>query len=115
MIRSVLENKFLPALGCAALALALVFAGCSSSTTPPLSAFQPEIANNPDNFQFQATGVTNVSTTVIYFWSNSGTKAKVNQSSAITGGAADVVLLEGRPCAKQGRRHRPNPRLERGV
>ena len=26
---------------------------------------------------------------------------------------ADVVLLEGRPCAKVGRRYRPNPRLER--
>ena len=26
---------------------------------------------------------------------------------------ADVVLLEGRPCAKEGRQHRPNPRLER--
>jgi nicotinate phosphoribosyltransferase len=26
---------------------------------------------------------------------------------------ADVVLLEGRPCAKVGRQYRPNPRLER--
>ncbi|HEV2771091.1 MAG TPA: quinolinate phosphoribosyl transferase [Solirubrobacteraceae bacterium] len=26
---------------------------------------------------------------------------------------ADVVLVEGRPCAKVGRRYRPNPRLER--
>ncbi|MBM3148132.1 MAG: quinolinate phosphoribosyl transferase, partial [Actinobacteria bacterium] len=26
---------------------------------------------------------------------------------------ADVVLVEGRPCAKQGRRHRPDPRLAR--
>jgi nicotinate phosphoribosyltransferase len=26
---------------------------------------------------------------------------------------ADVVLVEGRPCAKVGREHRPNPRLER--
>jgi nicotinate phosphoribosyltransferase len=26
---------------------------------------------------------------------------------------ADVVLLEGKPCAKAGRRYRPNPRLER--
>ncbi len=26
---------------------------------------------------------------------------------------ADVVLLRGRPCAKAGRRYRPNPRLER--
>src|SRR3954470_654906 len=25
---------------------------------------------------------------------------------------ADVVLVDGRPCAKVGRRHRPNPRLE---
>jgi nicotinate phosphoribosyltransferase len=28
---------------------------------------------------------------------------------------ADVVLLEGRPCAKAGRRYSPNPRLERVV
>ncbi|HZE76505.1 MAG TPA: hypothetical protein VE091_14425 [Gemmatimonadales bacterium] len=26
---------------------------------------------------------------------------------------ADVVLLDGRPCAKVGREYRPNPRLER--
>jgi nicotinate phosphoribosyltransferase len=26
---------------------------------------------------------------------------------------ADAVLLDGRPCAKRGRRYRPNPRLER--
>jgi nicotinate phosphoribosyltransferase len=26
---------------------------------------------------------------------------------------ADIVLVDGRPCAKVGRRHRPNPRLER--
>jgi nicotinate phosphoribosyltransferase len=26
---------------------------------------------------------------------------------------ADVVLVDGQPCAKVGRRHRPNPRLER--
>jgi nicotinate phosphoribosyltransferase len=26
---------------------------------------------------------------------------------------ADVVLLDGRPCAKAGRKHRPNPRLSR--
>jgi nicotinate phosphoribosyltransferase len=26
---------------------------------------------------------------------------------------ADIVVVDGRPCAKVGRRHRPNPRLER--
>jgi nicotinate phosphoribosyltransferase len=37
-------------------------------------------------------------------------------SSLLRGGndyTADVVLLEGRPCAKVGREYRPNPRLER--
>jgi nicotinate phosphoribosyltransferase len=37
-------------------------------------------------------------------------------SSLLRGNAdftADVVLLEGLPCAKVGRRYRPNPRLER--
>jgi nicotinate phosphoribosyltransferase len=28
---------------------------------------------------------------------------------------ADVVLVEGKPCAKVGRGHRPNPRLERVI
>ena len=26
---------------------------------------------------------------------------------------ADIVMLDGRPCSKVGRRHRPNPRLEK--
>ena len=26
---------------------------------------------------------------------------------------ADVVVVNGQPCAKVGREHRPNPRLER--
>jgi len=37
-------------------------------------------------------------------------------SSLLRGNAdftADVVQLEGRPCAKVGRSRRPNPRLER--
>lgn len=28
---------------------------------------------------------------------------------------ADVVMVDGRPCAKAGRQHRPNPRLERVI
>lgn len=65
--------------------------GCSSSSNP-LAAFQPEIANNPDSFQFQATGISNVSTTVDYVWQNSGQRVTINQSSAITGGSATVKL-----------------------
>jgi hypothetical protein len=76
-------------VGVAALSLS---SGCSSSSNP-LAAFQPEIRNNPDSFEFQATGITNVSTTVEYLWQNSGSRATINQSSAITGGSAVVQLF----------------------
>ena len=76
---------------CAIVAGALFLAGCSDD---PLSPFQPEIGNNADNFQFQATAVQNVTTTAVYLWNNTGTRAKVNHSSAITDGAAGVVLRD---------------------
>jgi hypothetical protein len=66
--------------------------GCSSSSNP-LAAFQPEIANNPDSFQFQVTGASNVTTTVDYVWQNSGSRATINQSSAVTGGSATLTLF----------------------
>jgi hypothetical protein len=75
----------------AALALSAMM-GCSSSSNP-LAAFQPEIRNNADSFEFQATGITNVTTTVEYFWQNSGTRATINQSSAVTGGSAVVTIF----------------------
>ena len=69
---------------------ALVLLACSDSLAP----FQPEIANNPDNFQFQATGLTGVTTTVQYTWQNSGAQATVNHSSAITGGSATLTIRD---------------------
>ncbi len=68
-----------------------LFAACSGSGTAPLSPFQPQINNAPDNFQFQATGVTNVTTTVTYTWQNSGTGASVNQATTVTAGSATVT------------------------
>ena len=70
--------------------------GCSSDTpaSSPLSAFQPQIASNTDNFQFQVTAATNVTATVTYPWQNTGKSASVNQSSAITGGSAVVTLFD---------------------
>ena len=67
--------------------------GCGSDNT--LSPqFQPEITNNTDNFQFQATGVTHVSQTLTYTWSNTGTAANVDQSCAITQGSATVQIRD---------------------
>lgn len=74
----------------------LIIVGCSSSSNPtnPLAAFQPQISNSPDDFQFQATGVTNVSATVNYSWSNSGTQGTVNHSSTVDSGSATVYVYD---------------------
>jgi hypothetical protein len=68
--------------------------GCSSSSTGPLAPFQPQINNIADNFQFQATGVTNVTWTYTYTWSNSGDSATVTQSTTVTGGSAVLTILD---------------------
>ena len=79
----------------AALLLVAVVLGCGGSNpAAPLSAFQPQIANNPDNFQFQATAVENVTAVVQYTWSNSGTQATINHSSAVDSGTAVVQVLD---------------------
>jgi len=70
----------------------LLLSGCSNKN--PLAPFQPEIVNNPDNFQFQVTAAKNVTTTINYTWQNSGATASVNQACSIQNGAATVTLLD---------------------
>ena len=57
-------------------------------------AFQPQIINSIDDFQFQATGVTSVTQTLNYNWRNTGVQANVNQSCSLTGGTATLVLTD---------------------
>jgi len=80
----------------AAIALVALELGCNSASKPtqPLANFQPEIVNNPDDFSFQATAVQNVTATVQYMWSNSGTQATVNHSSAVDSGATVVQIFD---------------------
>lgn len=78
---------------CVALAL-LVTAACGSGNSALNPAFQPQVANQTDNFQFQATGVKNVTQTLHYTWQNSGTSASINQACAITAGTAVITLLD---------------------
>jgi len=79
-------------LGLALAALALLVLACGSDN--PLAPFSPEVNNVADNFQFQITDATNVTTTVSYNWDNSGTLANVNQSCAITGGTAVLTVYD---------------------
>jgi len=73
-------------------ALALV-AACGNSTGP-LAPFQPQINNVADDFQFQATGVTNVTWTFNYAWTNTGDSATVNQATTVTGGSATLTIFD---------------------
>ena len=74
------------------LLVALLLAcGCDDD---PLAPFQPEVMNNPDTFQLQATGVRNANATLTYTWQNTGTTANVNQATVVTGGSANLVLKD---------------------
>lgn len=54
---------------------------------------QLQVTNAPDDFQFQATDLNNVTQTLTYNWSNTGDSASINQSSSLTGGSATLTVL----------------------
>lgn len=78
--------------GAILVVLALVAASCGGDTNPIGPANQPEVANLQDNFQFQASNLTGTTQTLTYTWSNSGTSANVNQSGAVSGGTATLII-----------------------
>ena len=80
--------------GIALITVMAVLIGCGSDPASPLAAFEPEIINTADAFQFQATGVANVTTTVSYTWQNSGTQATIDHSSAVTDGSVTVYVYD---------------------
>jgi len=79
--------------GIATLAALALAAACGNSTGP-LAPFQPQINNVADDFQFQATGVTNVTWTFTYVWTNTGDSATVNQATTVTAGSATLTILD---------------------
>lgn len=73
-----------------ALGSALGMTGCSD----PLSPFEPEVANASDNFQLQATNVSDVSIVRAFTWSNTGTRATVNHSTTTAAGTASLTIRD---------------------
>lgn len=75
----------------------LVFPSCSKES---LDEFNPEITNSTGNFQFQATGVSNVSENLEYLWVNAGAKvnpgvkANIDHSSVIDEGTATLKIFD---------------------
>ena len=72
------------------LSLLPTLAGCDD----PLGPFQPEITSATDNFQLQATGVTAVTSTLSYSWTNTGTRATVNHSTTTTAGTTQLTIRD---------------------
>jgi hypothetical protein len=70
----------------------VALAGCGSSNS--LAPFQPQITNAADNFQMQATNVANVTTTLSYSWTNTGTQATINHSTTTTAGTTLLVIKD---------------------
>ncbi len=70
---------------------ALALSQCSDNTLAP---FQPEVTSVTDNFQLQATGVKNRTTTLTYQWENTGTRATVNHSTSTIHGTARVTIKD---------------------
>ena len=87
------SSQRLSRLGCLWFTLAFVAACGDSNQIGPSN--QPEVANNTDNFQFQASNLTRTSQTLTYSWVNTGTAANVDQSGAISSGQAMVTLRDG--------------------
>ncbi len=75
-----------------ALLTSLLVSACGGGSTGP--GIQPQIANAPDNFQYQVSSVSGYSGVLTYQWSNTGTQANVNQSTTVTGGSVIVTLLD---------------------
>lgn len=65
-------------------------AACSDSLAP----FEPEISTAADNFQLQASGVTKVTGSQTYSWTNTGTRATINHSTTLTAGSAQLIIRD---------------------
>jgi len=55
---------------------------------------QLEVANDADRFEWQVTGLENVTQTLAHTWQNTSTSASVNLSSNITSGTATLSVTD---------------------
>jgi hypothetical protein len=76
------------------MAAAVFVAGCSDSATLIGPENQLEVTNAVDQFQFQVTGLFEVTDSRSYQWENTGTQATVDVSQAITGGSAILTIRD---------------------
>ncbi len=82
------------AFGLGFVCLALVLSAACGDGNPIGPSNQPEVANNTDNFQFQASNLSGTTQTLTYSWTNTGASANVDQSGAAVSGQATLVIRD---------------------
>ena len=89
-----LQSVFTRSGKLAAFALvALVAFGCESvNLIGPEN--QLEVGTAADNFQFQVSGLDNVTENLSYDWENTGTQATIDISQSLTQGSAIVTITD---------------------
>ena len=80
-MRSLLQSISLSVI----ILVAVLTSACSESN--PVAAFNPEIVNNPDAFEFQITDADNA-------WVNSGNRASIDHSTVVTDGSGRIALTD---------------------
>ena len=73
--------------------LSFALAACGDGN-PIGPSNQPEVGNNPDNFQFQASNLVRTTQTFTYTWTNTASVANVDQSGRIDSGEATLSLRD---------------------
>lgn len=73
-------------------AMILLAAGCSDKVIGPENEL--EVNNETDTFQWQVTALDEVTQTLTYSWSMTGTVANVDQSANPTGGRATLRIRD---------------------
>ena len=78
----------------ATLLLVLGLPSCGGGGNALAPQFQPEVSNLTDNFQFQTTGIQDITQNLQYTWQNTGIAANINQASAVAGGTAILTIRD---------------------
>ena len=79
--------------GAALASLVIVAAACGDSNTLGPDN-QVQVNNVTDSFQWQASNMEQITETLTYTWTNTGTTANVDQSSSITAGSATLQVTD---------------------
>ena len=82
----------LPSWRSAVCALAITPIMTITCGDPLFISPEVDVLNQPDDFELRVSAMADLSETLAYDWENSGTRARVEQQSALTDGDATLLI-----------------------